>query len=307
MEGDTARRADHSLALSSFVRGDAHARGSAFEAKPLHVPQLRLDGGRLTIQLDEQDGFRIDGKAGVLPLLDNAYGPLVHELDGGRNDACVENHGDHAAGVAYVGKHGHGRTSRLRLGNEPENDLRDHGKRALGADEQLRQVQPRYIFDHFPSGSHHATVRGDRFQAKHIVLGHTILEPVRASGAHGHVAADRALFLTGGVGRVIQTAAQHGLLQIGGHHARLDAHQHVDGIQLQNRVHLGHCQHDPAQHGDRASRQPCSGAPHHHRHVPCAGQPEHGLDLRRAARKHDKLRPVLEERAVIGVRLQILG
>ena len=112
---------------------------------------------------------------------------------------------------------------RLGRWGESQPGGRDHGKGALGADEQRAQVIARDVLADRPADFDHLAACEDRLEAGHPGAGRAVLEGVRSAGVGRDVAADLRLLGRARVGREEQPVLTRQTADVGGCQARLDA------------------------------------------------------------------------------------
>ena len=73
---------------------------------------------------------------------------------------------------------------------EPQRRLGDERERALGADDELREVVAGRRLHELAAGADHLAARQHRLEPEHLVAGHAVLHGAHAAGVGGHVAAE---------------------------------------------------------------------------------------------------------------------
>ncbi len=159
---------------------------------------------------------------------------------------------------------------------------RDGGRdadRAFGADEESRQIVA-IGFGRFAAELHDLAAGQHHFDAGHVVHGDAVQQGMRSAGILGHVAADGAGLLAGGIGCEVKPEMRHMLGELQIDHARLHDGALVLDVDFQNAVHAGEGDHDAARLRDRAAAQSGAGAA---RHDGNASSRSHSHDLRKPA------------------------
>ena len=122
------------------------------------------------------------------------------------------------------------------FGNQPQHRLRDDRERALGPDEQLRQVVADDALDGLRPGADDLAGRQHRLESEHVALGRAVLERARAARALGDVAADHRLVEAGRIRRIEQADLLDLGLQAPGHDVRLGHDEQVLLVDLEDPV-----------------------------------------------------------------------
>ncbi len=190
----------------------------------------------------------------------------IHHFQTGRNDARGDDRGDRIAGLDHIVERGHDHLRELRLGHELERDLGDDDEQAFGADRERKQIESRPI--------ERRAAEGDRFaldrvaaQTEYVVNREAVLEAVHAAGILRDIAADRARDLRGRIGGVVQTERCRRLGDGEIAHARLDARDAGDGIDVEDTAEFRQRQHEPVRARHRAARQAGARAARDHRNA----------------------------------------
>ncbi len=101
--------------------------------------------------------------------------------------------------------------------------------------------------------------RQDDVQAEDVFGGDAVLDAAQTAGGGADVAADRALFPAGGVGRVVQAVFGDGAGEDGVDDAGLDDGDPLDRVDLEDAVHLDEREDDAAVGGVGRPGQPGAG------------------------------------------------
>ena len=161
------------------------------------------DIGLGTIQLAEQDGRGLHRIARVDEVLGGADGEVVHHLEPAGDDAAGDDVAHRTAGLVDIGEACHQHLGRLGAGQQTHRDFRDHAQHAFGACHQRQQVQSGGI-EAVGADRHRLALDGQHLELEQVVHGEAVLETVHTAGILGHVAADGAGDLRGGVRRVVE-------------------------------------------------------------------------------------------------------
>ncbi len=105
---------------------------------------------------------------------------------------------------------------------QPQGHLGDHPERALAADEQLGQRQPRDILEPRTAEPHRGAVGQNHLQAKHVVGGDAVLHAAQPAGVGRDVAADAADLERRRVRRIPEPVLGDRLLDLGVEQPGLD-------------------------------------------------------------------------------------
>ena len=178
------------------------------------------------------------------------------------------------------------RLHRLGSGQQPDGNLGHDAERSLRADHHAAQVVTVPI-SRLAADPLDRSVGQDDLKSEHVIGGNPVCETVRTTRVLGHVAADRACLLAGGIGRVVEAVLGDGVGQVDVDEPRLDHRYAVLGVDLQDPGHPRKGHQDAAVLGDRAAAQAGTGAPRHDREIVAASNPDHLRDLFRRGWKHD--------------------
>ena len=114
-----------------------------------------------------------------------------------------------------------------------------------------------------PPQAHHRPVGEHHGEPGHVPRRHAVLEAMRTARVLGHVAADRACRLGGGVGGVVEPVRPSRDRELRVDHPRLQHGAPVRGIDLEDPVHARGAYDDRAVQRHRTPRQARSGPPGH--------------------------------------------
>jgi len=253
--------------------------GGACVAQHLaHAADLFFDFLRHAIALAQQDGFGREVVSGMDEVLDRRRHRLVHHLQAGRDDAVRDDRGHRVAGFAQVVEAGHDAARQLGLGHQLHGDFGGHGEHALAAHQHAEQVVARRI-ERLAADLHRLALRGEAAHLQHVVEREPVLQAVHAARVLGHVAADGAGDLAGGIGRVVQALRRGCLADRQVAHAALHAGRSAHAVDGEDAVEL--CQRQrhaqAVRHG--AARQAGARTACHHRDPQFMAGAQHALHL----------------------------
>ncbi len=158
---------------------------------------------RRSVEFDDEQRFRLARIANMDKILRRLDRGLIHHFHAARNDARRDNAGD--AGprrFAGVESNQH-RPCGFRGAQDADRHFGHDAEHPLGSRDQREEIVASLIEmaaaqpDDFAGHQNH-------FDAQEIIGGETIFEAVNATRILGHIAADRAGDLRGGIGRVIK-------------------------------------------------------------------------------------------------------
>ena len=177
--------------------------------------------------------FRVTGLAVGIDGLDVG---AVEDFDTGYRDAHLYGLDSRLGGAADVRKIHSRRRNRLGQAIQAQADLGDDAERALGTDEQARQVITGRGFARARAGTDDFAIGQYQRQAENIFAHGTVAHRVGARGP-------RCCHATyGGIGARVygekQTAVAQVLIQFASHHPGLNAAIHVFVIDFDDLVHL---------------------------------------------------------------------
>ena len=232
------------------ARGGQHAL-QVFEGDVLPLEALeedRADGGRR--------GLAQGARRGDVPLHQQVH-QAPREIPRRALEAPVappplEDHGqgdhggDRIAGLSNVVEAGHDAARQLRLGHELDRHLGDHGQHAFAAHQHRHQVQARHV-QRLGAELDGLALDGEAAHAQHVVQRQPVLQAVHAAGVLGHVAADRAGDLAGGVGREVQSVFGDRLRNPQVRYSRLCLELSIGNVDLQYCGHSFQRNDHPAQ------------------------------------------------------------
>ena len=109
----------------------------------------------------------------------------------------------------------------VRRGRRRTRDLGDQGEHALGADDQLREIEAGRGLHELAAGADDLTGAEHRGQAEHVVARDAVLDGLHAAGVGGDVAAERAAALAG-EDRIGEAVRARGVVELCQRDAGLD-------------------------------------------------------------------------------------
>ena len=276
--------------------GRATARGARTRRPPRRSPgrrasrrsrstsaRLRLDLGRAAVELEEQRRRDRLVQPGV--AVDGVDLDVVEQLDPGDGDA-VGQHLDHAVdGVVELGN-AHGRRGH-RLGRrlQAQRGLGDQPERALGADEQPREVVAGRRLAGARARAHDLAVGVDHGEREDVLAHRAVAHRGRPGRAGGDHPADRRV--RAGVDGEEHALGPQPVVERPARDAGLHGHVHVLHRQAQDAVHLARVDaHAAVERGDVALERRAGAERDDRRAVVAAGAHDRG-GLLGVAREHD--------------------
>jgi hypothetical protein len=222
---------------------------------------------------------------------DGVDGALVHEFERTGQNGLVHDAADRVERGAVAGEaHAQGGDG-FRRGQQLERGFGDEREGAAGADQQAGQVVAGDALGGAAAGADFAAVAGDGAQPQHVVAGDAVFDGTRAGGVHREVAADAAVGVAAGVGRVEQAGAARDAVDFLGDHAGLDDDEAVGGIEFEHAPHAFEADDHAAGRGQGAADVAGAGAArgqrnavlegdaHERRHLVVRGGEQHGIGL----------------------------
>ena len=188
-------------------------------------------------------------------------------------------HGGHRiTGFAHIVKAGHDAARQLWLGHQLDGDLGGHGQHAFAAHQHGQQVVAGGV-QRIAAKFNGLAFNREALDLEHVVHRQPVLEAVHTARVFGHIAANGAGDLAGGVGGVIQVVGRGRLADGQVAHTGLDHRGAAERINLQNLVELGQAQGKAVGQGHGTARQAGARAPRHHRHPQVMAGFQDGLHL----------------------------
>ena len=191
--------------------------------------------------------------------LDRLDREVVHHLQRGGHDAGGDDARGRLGRRLDVGKWREEDQRRLWRRRKPNQRLGDDAEHALGADHGPGEVVAG-VPGRAAAGPDDAPVGQDDLETENVIRRHAVLEAMRSAGVLGDIAADGAGFLAGWIGREEEAVAERLFGELEIDHARLDQRGAVFAIDLEDAVHPGQADDDPALLRDRATGETGAGA-----------------------------------------------
>ena len=212
----------------------------------------------------------------------------VEQFDARDGNAGLDRQDGGLAGAA----HGLERTGRRRdgLGNAAQFDgqFGDDAERALGADEQMRQVVAGGGFLRARAGGDDLAVAAHHFQRQHVVAHGAVAHRIGAGGAGRRHAAERGV--GAGIDREEQALVAQMLVERLAGDAGLDHAVEVLGMDREHPVHVAQIDADAAGGRIDLPLQRGAGAERDHGNAVFGADPHHVLDIGGLLRHHHRVR-----------------
>jgi len=167
---------------------------------------------------------------------DRGHGDHVDVLEDEWADAAGDDLRHRRHHVVEHAERRHHRAVVLGAGIELERGLGDERERALGADDQLRQVVAGRRLDEPAPGADHVAVGQRGFEAEHLMAGHAVLHRAHAARVGGDVAAEAGAVLAR-VHRVDEPVRSRDLVELAQGDTRLHDGDVVLLVDLEDAVH----------------------------------------------------------------------
>jgi hypothetical protein len=188
-----------------------------------------------------------------------------------------------------------------RRRENPQRRARDNAERALGADEQLLQVDAGVVLDVFAHAFEDLAVGEHGLEPEHEIAGHAIADHAIAAGIGRDVAADGAAAARAEIEREHESVVADTFLQSLQRHAGLGDHDPAAGVDLLDRGHALRRQHDFACQRHGGTHEARHAALRGHGHARLVAEPQEGRDILGAARPHHRQRWIDRNARHIGV------
>jgi len=205
-----------------------------------------------------------------------------------------------AAQSSTVGKVHEQRADRGRERDQPNADPGHDAEGALRADHEAAEVEPGGL-GRLGAEAFDRAVREHEVEREHVVRRHAVREAVGPAGVRGHVAADRAALLRGGVGREHEPVPGDGVHEVEVQHAGLDPREAVVRSDLEDPVHLGRAHDERIADRRCPAGEPGAGAARHDGEAVLGGDAETRRDVLRGSGEYDERTSALDHRGVAGV------
>ena len=271
-----------------------------------HLGQLEKHLFAVVAVLLDDDHRLVAGlEAGRKQVADDLQRALVHQLQGRREVARLEQPADGRGGVLDGLEAHHGGGVVAGPGDQLHDDAGDDPEGALRADEEVHQAVAGGALADSPAEFEDAAVGQHDRHPDHVVGGQAVLQAVRATGVAGDVAADGRDHLAGGVGRIHQALGRGTGVEVAIDHARPGHRHQVGGVDLQLGQPL-EAQDDATREGDRPADQSAAGSPGGERRPRLRAEPDDGRHLLGVGGQDGRREAMLEEGAVVLVVLETL-
>ncbi|MNQ74013.1 hypothetical protein D3C85_887610 [compost metagenome] len=193
--------------------------------------------GRLELQQRIERALGVERRRHVAAGHDLGQGLVGEELEGGQVQLVLEGvqHRHDRIEIGRAEDHG---GEVLRRAIQAHGGLDHEAQGAFGADEQLAQVVAGGVLDQVAVQLEDLALAGDHLEAGDPVAGHAVADHLDATGVGADVAADLAGACRGEVHRVVEALLLGEVLQLLGDHAGLAARGAVEGVEVENLVHV---------------------------------------------------------------------
>ena len=265
-----------------------------------------LDLSSGAVDLNEKDGFGVEGEAGVEDGFDGGDGLFVDHLQRCRDDALFDDGADGGAGLAHRIVDPEQRLHGLGTGDEPHQDLGDDADRAFAADNAADEVVTGDVTGGAADPADGA-VGGDQFQPQDVVGRGAVGEGMGAARVLGDVAADGAGALAAGVRSVGEPMRSGGVAEVEVDDAWLDERGAVFDIDVEDGAHAIHADDDATLRRQGAAAEAGSRPARGDWEVVRAGNEDGFGHLLGVEREGDGIGPGAVGGAVILVDEQVLG
>jgi len=154
--------------------------------------------GFQAIDLDQQDGLGIAGKACVDGVFHRLDGEMIHHFQRRRDDALGNDVRYRLAGIVQGIEDSQQGLISLGLADQAQDGLGDNAQHPLRAHEQARQIVTGEVFGR-PAEVDDGAVREHHLQPQDVIGRHAVFEGMRPAGIGSHVSPDGAGCLAGRV------------------------------------------------------------------------------------------------------------
>ena len=278
-----------------LLPGLAHLAGAGLAAEALG----ELCGGQhlalLAIELDQEHGRRIGrilrltappvGGLGGEVVVHRLNGEPVHHFHAGRQHAGGRDQPHRLAGGLHTAEIGQQHRHALGCPQQAQGDGGGDAEGALAADEGAADVELGRLIQ-LASQLGDGAVRQHHLQPQHVVAGHAVLKAVHPPGVLGHIAADAAGHLAGGIGGEVIAIARHRPGDPAIDHTGLHHHPPVGQVHLQHPAHAAGGHHQRLRLGHGAAGETGATAAGHKRHTLLMTDAQHGRHLLGRLRQH---------------------
>ena len=175
----------------------------------------------------------------------------------------------------------------LRRALQAHGRLDHEAQGTFGADEQLAHVVAGGVLDQVLVQLEQVALAGDDLHPGHPVTGHAVANDLDPAGIGADIAADLAGTGRSEVNRVVQAVFLGEGLQLLGNHAGLADHGAVEGIEVEDPVHVVEGHHDFAVGRHGRGGEPGTAARRDQTDLVLVGPADDRLDLLDALGEHD--------------------
>jgi len=204
-------------------------------------------------------------------IFHNAERPAVEHFAGGRSDGAGGDVNDGFRGIVHRIKYGKKGFDGFGLAGELYCDFGNQGKSAFGADEEASQVVTGRVSLRVANTNDFAVGKNE-FECGDVIGGDAVSERVGTARVFGHVAADGAGFLAGGIGREIEAVRFRSQCEVEIDDAWLDDGALIFRVDGKDAVHARENEHQTAGAGERATGKAGTGATSDDGHVVFGGE-----------------------------------
>ena len=240
-------------------------------------------------------------------VVDGLDAEAIHHLHASRQDARGGDAAHRLGRRLHRGEIGQQHRHAGRGPQQPQGDRRGDAQGALTTDEHAAQVKLRGFRQAAAKGGDRA-IGEHHLHLQHMVAGHAVFEAVHAAGVLGHIAADAAHHLTGGIGGVVVAVAGHRPGDPAVDHPRLHGDAAVGQVHRQHLAHPGDGDHQGRGFGHGTTGEAGAAAAGHEGHPLAVAEAQQGRHLLSGFRQHHQGRlPAVQGEAVAVVGQQLLA
>ncbi|OPX65830.1 MAG: circadian clock protein KaiC [Methanomassiliicoccales archaeon PtaB.Bin215] len=246
-----------------------------------------LEGGRVTVVDRDLDlngmavNFNQKQRRGVhrqshpAEILHGPDGEIIHEFEGHRHDAMGDDRRHRFRSSIDIVEYGHHRLFGGRHGDQFESDLVEDAERALRTYQEAAQVVAGHTLDRAGAGFDHIPADVEKFQAHHIIPGHSVAQAAQASGVFRDITAEGRNRLAAGIGRIEEPFGLDRRREPGGHHPGFDHRIEVCFIDFEDSVERVGQHHHPPCFGDGPAAEVGTGPAYGQRQSMLVAYPDH--------------------------------
>ena len=263
--------------------------------RPFEPAAAALDGERLhgfglllhvavAVAVEFEEQRRRHAVAGVRVTVHRVHLVLVEQLDSRHGNAQLNGGDDRLARPTDRLERADGGRHRLRQRVQAHGDVRHDAQRALGTDEQAREIVAGRRLARAGPGSDDAAVGQDNRQSEHVLAHRAIADGRRSRCACGRHAADGGV--GSGIDREHQPGVAQGFLQLKPRDARFDGGVEIRHADAHHAIHVAKGNRDAAFHSVHVAFERRACTERHNRHtepLADAGDRRHFLGCPRKA------------------------